>query len=123
MTAETTNEQSKLEEIERLLPCPSDVLPENVDDVLRDLGLVQAQLVAVQNALLGRRHREVVGNQASGDKLINVDEAAQRLSCSQDWLYRNASTLPFTVRIGRRLAFSAAGIDEYIHAQRGDRST
>jgi hypothetical protein len=53
------------------------------------------------------------------EALINVAAAAQRLGVSKDWLYRHARNLPFTVRQGRRLLFSARGIDRYIRSREG----
>jgi predicted DNA-binding transcriptional regulator AlpA len=51
------------------------------------------------------------------DQLLNAAEAAQRLGMSKDWLYHNHSVFPFTRRVGRRLLFSALGIDKYIRQQ------
>ena len=48
------------------------------------------------------------------DELLDVKEAAHRLNLSEDHLYRNSNGLPFTVRIGRRLRFSAQGIERFI---------
>lgn len=48
------------------------------------------------------------------DELLDVKEAAHRLNLSEDHLYRNSNSLPFTVRIGRRLRFSAQGIERFI---------
>lgn len=56
---------------------------------------------------------------ASGDRLLDVKEAAARLGASADYLYRHAKRLPFTVRIGSRLRFSSAGIDRYIRQRQG----
>jgi predicted DNA-binding transcriptional regulator AlpA len=54
------------------------------------------------------------------DRLLSVAAAAVRLGVSKDWLYRRASKLPFTVRLGpRRLRFSAQGIDRFIHHRQG----
>ena len=53
------------------------------------------------------------------DSLIDVDAAAQRLSVSTDWIYRNARKLPFTVRQGRLLRFSTSGINRYIGRRQG----
>jgi predicted DNA-binding transcriptional regulator AlpA len=56
-----------------------------------------------------------------GDRLLNVDEAAQKLGLSIDFLYRHADRLPFTVRPSlRQLRFSKVGIEQYIR-QRRDR--
>ena len=48
------------------------------------------------------------------DELLNVDEAARRLGVSQDYLYRHHRTFAFERRVGRRLLFSASGIEKYI---------
>jgi predicted DNA-binding transcriptional regulator AlpA len=48
------------------------------------------------------------------DKALDVTEAAERLGMSESWLYREASRLPFTIRNGRKLGFSAKGIADYL---------
>ncbi len=54
-----------------------------------------------------------------GDRLLVAQEAAAKLGSSADYLYRHASTLPFTVRVGRRLRFSETGIERYIRQRTG----
>ena len=56
---------------------------------------------------------------APPDKNISVEEAAGRLGVSKDWLYKNASKLPFAVRIGRRLLFSNRGLERWNHQRQG----
>jgi predicted DNA-binding transcriptional regulator AlpA len=51
------------------------------------------------------------------DANLSAVEAARRLGISKDWLYRNAERLPFAVRIGRRVLFSARGLERW-NAQR-----
>jgi excisionase family DNA binding protein len=46
----------------------------------------------------------------SEDKNLSAEEAAERLGVSKYFLYRNATRLPFTRRIGRRLLFSSRGL-------------
>ena len=53
------------------------------------------------------------------DKLIEVKEASQILKVSENYLYQNSKSLPFTVRLGRRLLFSKQGIERYIHQNQG----
>ena len=53
----------------------------------------------------------------TGDRLLDIREAAQRLGMSTSRLYREATHLPFTVRRGRSVRFSAVGIDRYIQRQ------
>jgi excisionase family DNA binding protein len=48
------------------------------------------------------------------DELLTVEQAAERLGVSADYLYRNHSHLPFVRRMGRTLRFSSLGIDEYV---------
>ena len=70
--------------------------------------LLGALLVAAEN-----------GKPPEADVLLNVEAAAKRLATTEDWLYRHARQLPFTVRQGRSLRFSAAGIERYIRARQG----
>jgi excisionase family DNA binding protein len=48
------------------------------------------------------------------DELLDVETAALRLGVSRDYLYRHSREYPFTRRQGRKLLFSARGIDRYI---------
>jgi predicted DNA-binding transcriptional regulator AlpA len=53
------------------------------------------------------------------DRNLDVLEAAARLGVSKSWLYRHASKLPFVVRLGSRLLFSARGLDKWNQQQVG----
>ena len=50
------------------------------------------------------------------DELLTVKQAAERLHCSQVYLYKTA--LPFKRKLGRKLLFSSRGIDEYLAKQK-----
>lgn len=50
---------------------------------------------------------------------LSATEAARRLGVSRDWLYRNANRLPFSLRIGRRLLFSASGLERWNQKRQG----
>ncbi len=50
------------------------------------------------------------------DRLLTVEEAAQRLAVTPRWLYRHAEDLPFTVRLGRLLRFSERRIDSHLQS-------
>lgn len=52
------------------------------------------------------------------DKLLNADDAAARLGISKDYLYRHHREYPFARRIGRRVLFSAVGLENYIGQKR-----
>jgi predicted DNA-binding transcriptional regulator AlpA len=48
-------------------------------------------------------------------RLLDVEEAAARLSVSADWVYRHAKQLPFTRRVGRRaLRFDPDGLVRWL---------
>jgi predicted DNA-binding transcriptional regulator AlpA len=48
------------------------------------------------------------------DRLLTAEEAAEMISMSTDWLYRNAKKLPFTRKLGPKvLRFSSQGIQKY----------
>lgn len=52
--------------------------------------------------------------QPQHDELLNVTEAARRLGISEDYLYSHHKDYNFTRRQGKKLLFSALGIDRYI---------
>jgi hypothetical protein len=56
--------------------------------------------------------------QTEHDELVNVAEAARRLGVSEDYLYSHHKGYNFTRRQGRKLLFSALGIDKHIRQQR-----
>lgn len=70
-------------------------------------------VLALQTALLARALASPNGHD-HGDTLLTVEQAAERLNVSADWLYRRAARLPFTRRLGRPVRFSARGIAEYL---------
>jgi excisionase family DNA binding protein len=88
--------------------------PERANDLpphaARDL---LPRIIGLQVAVLARAL--VNGHDAnSEDRLLTVDEAAARLGLSKDWLYRHATKVPFTRRVGRQLRFSSQGLESYI---------
>jgi len=55
------------------------------------------------------------------DRNLSVQEVAQRLNLSRCTLYRMAQRreLPFAVRVGRRLTFSAKGLEKWNRQRMG----
>jgi excisionase family DNA binding protein len=53
------------------------------------------------------------------DENISTEEAARRLGLSRDWLYKHAAALPFAIRIGRRVLFSARGLERWNRQRMG----
>ena len=96
--------------------------PSRAAQVDRDhLPALLTQLSAVQASMAARL---VTTSQEStdsdfSDNLLDVEEAATRLGTSPDWLYRRTKSLPFVVRVGRHVRFSAKGIDRYIKNRMG----
>jgi predicted DNA-binding transcriptional regulator AlpA len=48
---------------------------------------------------------------ARTDQNLSAEDAARRLGVSADWLYK--TKLPFKVKIGRRVLFSATGLEKW----------
>jgi len=47
--------------------------------------------------------------------LVDIHEAARLLGMSTSWLYRNASTFPFVVKLnGRNLRFNVNGMEKWL---------
>lgn len=106
----------------RALPTLADLAahPERVDELAPEQARVLlAQLVTLQAPLLARAL--VGGGGRDPDELLTVDVAAGRLGLGEGWLYRHAATLPFTVRVGRQLRFSARRLEAYISARANGR--
>src|SRR5262249_19822028 len=78
-----------------------------------------SQLSAVQSAMAARLVAADHEEATSDDALLTVEQAAQRLGVSKDWLFRRSRTLPFVVRLGRHLRFSNRGIDRYLRGRTG----
>ncbi len=95
--------------------------PSRVAEVDRGwLAALLAQLSAVQASMAARLVAATQEADARpGDELLNVEAAAMRLRVSPDWLYRRTKKLPFVVRVGRNVRFSANGIDRFIKNRTG----
>ena len=50
------------------------------------------------------------------DELLSVAQAAAKLGCSRDFLYKN--DFPFVRRLGRKRLYSSQGINTYLARQR-----
>jgi len=85
--------------------------PERAQDlppqVARDL---LPRIIGLQVAVLARAL--VNGHDANSSP--STAQAAARLGQSKDWLYRHATKLPFTRRVGRQVRFSSQGLESYI---------
>ena len=80
-----------------------------------------SQLSALQGAMAARLISADLDDTVSGEDttLLTVDQAAERLGVSKDWLFRRSRSLPFVVRLGRHLRFSSRGIERYLRHRTG----
>jgi predicted DNA-binding transcriptional regulator AlpA len=88
--------------------------PAEASALLSRLASVQARL-AVRLLELA----QLDNHQDDHDRLLDAKEAAERLGVAPSWLYRNASQLPFTTRMGAHLRFSERGLDRFIRSRTG----
>jgi len=51
------------------------------------------------------------------DGLLNVDKAAEYLSVSKAWLYKNSDRLPFAKKIGGARRFDQRGMRRWLESQ------
>lgn len=96
------------EELESALIAARTADPEDLPRLLGDLEEVRATALA---------RLIVPAPSTASDRLLDVNQAAERLGISRDYLYRNHHRFPFTRRIGRSLLFSADGIEQFIGRQ------
>ena len=53
------------------------------------------------------------------DRLLDAEETSRLLSVSPDWIYRHATHLPFTRKLGpKMLRFSSQGIQKYLSTRK-----
>ncbi len=90
-----------------------ELAPEQLAEVLGMLARLEALLLIRLKGSAG------AAGDAVPDRLLTAEEAAARLALSPDTLYRKAKRLPFTVRLGHQVRFSAAGIERFIRSRQG----
>lgn len=85
---------------------PADELPDFIGELEAAKAIAWARLMAPAAA------------EQTHDELVPVEVAAERLGVSRDYVYRHSEEYPFTRRQGRKLLFSAQGIEKHIRQQR-----
>lgn len=84
--------------------------PLTFEDILERIvrGVIRQEIENLKNELTGK-----------GERLIEAEEAAKILCVSTDWLYRRASKLPFTRKLGHKmLRFSYSGLLRWIESRK-----
>jgi predicted DNA-binding transcriptional regulator AlpA len=98
----------------------------DVDDMTNQANITSGPSL-LGEALLGEIRRVIreevnsagAKHELSEDRLLTADEAAQILSVSPDWLYRNAKKLPFTRKLGpKMLRFSYQGMLKWLESRK-----
>lgn len=109
-------------EFNELLVDPQRVRIVRVDELPVLLASVQAyraQLAAVEAELIARTMTEASHRSASADQLLTVQETAERLSVTVDWL-RRQKTLPFRVELSPgQIRYSSQGLARHIRIRQG----
>jgi hypothetical protein len=96
-------------ELQNVLKAVTELPPEELPRLLGELEEVRCTAMA--------RLTMPAPVQGQSDELLDVAEVSRRLGLSRDYLYRHHSDFPFTRRVGRKLLFSALGIERYIKQQ------
>ena len=107
-------------------PADVDTLPDDqrVSELLAEVSVRHAQLSTLHLSLLSRlikvrRQPLQVEATPDNDRLLSVDEAAELLKVTPQWLYRHARSLPFSRRLSRKaLRFSEAGLRRWAASRR-----
>jgi Helix-turn-helix domain len=87
-----------------------DALRAEVKELLRMV--IREELAGVAN---GSGHP--TGCDVNGG-LVNADKAAEYLSVSKSWLYKNSDRLPFAKKVGGALRFDRRGMHRWLESQR-----
>ena len=92
--------------------------PDEIPELLVQLAAAQAKLASAHTRIAAAMAVNRSTN-ATPDRLLTVDEAAERLGVTAQWLYRRTRRLPFVVRQDGHVRFSAAGLARYIASKVG----
>ena len=90
---------------------PQDQLPHLLGQLRELESVAMARLLSPQP----------ITNDGAGDRLLTIEQAAERLSTTTDYLYRHWKQLPFARKYPFGLRFSERGIAAYI--RRGVRNS
>lgn len=107
-------QDQKLPNIEDLGQIPPEQIPAMLAQLAAMQSTLAARLLGAPPTTNGQSHPP-----AESDRLLDIQEAATMLSVSPDWLYRRTKKLPFVVRLGRQIRFSARGIEKHIRQRAG----
>lgn len=104
---------SVLDTLDRLT---AEAHPDQFPAILTSLASLMVKIAARQ---MERSAEYPTQEHVEPDRNLSVDETARRMGVSRSWLYKNSPRLDFTIRIGRRLVFSASGLARWIRQRQG----
>jgi predicted DNA-binding transcriptional regulator AlpA len=98
-----------------------DTLDRAIDAVTPEEAPALTAALAARIAVLAARGMNGEGRQVevAPDENLSAQAAAARLGMSVAWIYKNRAKLPFRVQIGRRLLFSARGLEKWTGQRQG----
>ena len=80
-----------------------------------DAGLLVTLSIEKARELIRQEITEALNRSPQAERLLDTKQAAEMLSVSEDWLYRNSKHLPFTRKLApKMLRFSYQGIVKYL---------
>lgn len=101
-------------ECERLLVAACDLPVAELPHLLGQLREIEATAMARLVTPQQNGHGDA---NPEPDSLLDIEQTAERLKVSADYLYRHWKELPFARKYDWGLRFNARGIDEYIRQQ------
>jgi hypothetical protein len=96
--------------------------PDWVRDVLfESIPALIAQLAAAQSLLAVQLVDARSERRADSGRLLTVEDAAEKLGVSQDWLYRRAASLGYLLPyvLAGHFRFTEDGLDRWIRSRNG----
>jgi excisionase family DNA binding protein len=95
------------------------VPPAEIPAALAALAAWQSQLAARLLRAPASAPAAIATADGDNDKLLTVEETAERLRRSTKWIYRRVKTLPFARHLGRSWVFSEQGLEKWLARQKG----
>jgi hypothetical protein len=103
-----------------LLPDPADLVTMPPEQLLALVLQLSVLLAAASARLVANGHHRGDDHDDDGDHLLGIQDAAQRLAVTPDWLRRRPK-LPFVVKLSEGVVrYSVSGIARFIAAHRQD---
>jgi excisionase family DNA binding protein len=102
-------------------PARIDAVPAaQLPDLLGAAEALRARLLARLMTLATAPAAPAANGNGKPDRLLSIDEAAERLGVSRRWVYRHADTLDFTRRLTATgpLRFSERGLERWKESKR-----